>query len=96
MMLAWSAQLATPVCLLAGKRAGKEIFQEITAMLDHEAQKQMVGCADDTSCVASIADALGVDEIVVGQLTVVGDETLFALRRIEQAEARVKGQYSIK
>lgn len=66
-------------------------MDEVRAMLDLEAQKQLVGCGDD-SCLAEIAAALGVDIVIVGSIATVGDESVFGLRRIEQATATVKGQ----
>ena len=66
-------------------------MDEVRAMLDLESQKQLVGCAED-SCVAEIAEALGADGVVVGDVTAVGDERVFGLRRIDQREARTLGQ----
>jgi hypothetical protein len=63
---------------------------EIRSMLDLEADKQRTGCSDD-SCLPEIADALGVDVIVTGSLARVGNEHVFALRRLDQREARVTG-----
>src|SRR5207253_3240205 len=48
-------------------------MDEVRAALDMEAQKQLVGCSSE-SCVAEIAEALGVDGVVIGQLAQVGDE----------------------
>lgn len=60
-------------------------------MLDVEAQKQLVGC-DDDSCLSEIADSLGVDGVVVGSLARIGDEHIFGLRRIDQRQAKSLGQ----
>ena len=35
-------------------------------MLDFEAQRQAMGCDADDACLAEIAGALGVDEILTG------------------------------
>ena len=69
-------------------------LDEVRKMLDHEAEKQMLGCEADESCLAEISGALGVDELVVGQLATLNDERVFTLKRILQAEARVKKQVS--
>jgi hypothetical protein len=66
-------------------------LDEVQAMLDFEAQKQLAGCTDE-SCLADIAEALGADIIVVGDLAAVGEEHLFGLRRVDQRNARVAGQ----
>jgi hypothetical protein len=65
-------------------------MDEVREMLDIEAQKQLVGCADE-SCLSEIADALGVDGLVSGSLARIGDEHVFSMRRIDQREARVVG-----
>jgi hypothetical protein len=67
---------------------------EIAAMLDLEAQKQLVGCDEDESCLAEIAGALGVDVLVVGTLAKVGDEHILGMRRIDQRKAQVAGSLS--
>lgn len=69
-------------------------MSEIQAMLDLESQKQIMGCDEDESCLAEIADALGVDSIVIGSLALVGDGHVIAVRRIDQHDARVAGSYT--
>jgi hypothetical protein len=66
-------------------------MDEVRAMLSHEAEKQLVGCVED-SCLAEIAAALGADTILVGSASRVGDQHFFGLRRIDQNSATVKGQ----
>ena len=65
---------------------------EIQAMLDHESEKAIMGCADE-SCLADIAGALGVDVLVIGSMAKVGDEHVLALRRVDQRAAEVAGTY---
>ncbi len=65
-------------------------IDEVRAMLGMEAEKAALGC-DEDSCLTEIADALDVDVIVVGSLSKVGAEHVFALRRISQVEAKVDG-----
>lgn len=78
------------------KRKGLSVvgMNEIEAMLDLEAQKQVMGCSDDEGCLAEIADALGVDSIVIGSLALVGDSHVVAVRRIDQRDAKVAGSYT--
>lgn len=66
-------------------------MEEVRAMLDLEAQKALVGCSDD-SCLSEIADSLGVDQIVIGSLARVGEESIFSLRLLDQREAAALGQ----
>lgn len=66
-------------------------MDEIRAMLDLEARKQIVGCTD-ASCLAEIAEALGVDGIIIGSVAIVGDGTTFGLKHIDQGTATTLGQ----
>ncbi|MEO0812574.1 MAG: hypothetical protein AAFY60_06900, partial [Myxococcota bacterium] len=64
-------------------------MDEIRDMLSHEANKQMVGCSDDTECMAEIAGALGVDQLITGKLSKVDDQNVIVVRRIDQTRATV-------
>lgn len=66
-------------------------MDEIKDMLSHEANRQILGCESDNSCLAEIAGALGVDELLTGRLTKAGDSHTFLLRRIDQRRAKVAG-----
>ena len=59
-------------------------MDELRALLAFEAERQMLGCESGESCVAEIADALGVDAIVVGNIATVGEERVFGLKRLDQ------------
>lgn len=65
--------------------------EEIRAMLDFEAQRQLAGCDADDSCIAEIADSLGVDIVVTGTLARVAGNDIVGLKRIDQREAKVVG-----
>jgi hypothetical protein len=65
-------------------------MDEVRAMLDHEAQKQLLGCSDE-SCLAEIADSLGVDGLVIGKLLKIGDQHVMAVKRIDQRNAQATG-----
>lgn len=66
-------------------------MDEIRDMLSHEANKQVLGCESNESCLAEIAGALGVDDLVTGTLTKTETEHVFVLRRIDQKRAKVVG-----
>ncbi|MDP2343153.1 MAG: hypothetical protein Q8O67_19505 [Deltaproteobacteria bacterium] len=90
------AQVATAsVTSELRKLSGASVIgmDEVRAMLDLEAQKQLIGC-DDESCLAEISAALGVDVVVTGGLAAVGGEHFFTLKRIQQKDATVGGQVS--
>ena len=56
---------------------------DIKAMLDLEADKQLLGCADDTSCLAEIGAALGVQYLVAGHVGRIAETYLVSLRLID-------------
>lgn len=68
-------------------------FDEIEAMLDLEAEKQLMGC-DAGSCLAEIAEALGADALVTGSLVAVDTTVQVAWKRIEPASASVTQTYT--
>jgi hypothetical protein len=63
-------------------------MDEVADMLSHEASKQMLGCTED-SCLAEIAGALGVDELITGSVSLVGATSVLNVRRIQLRTARV-------
>ena len=68
-------------------------MDEIKDMLSHEANKQILGCEADDSCLAEIAGALGVDDLITGALSKVGDQHVILVRRIDQRGAQVVGVF---
>ncbi|MEC9464359.1 MAG: hypothetical protein VX834_01145, partial [Myxococcota bacterium] len=66
-------------------------MDEIREMIDFEAQRQSMGCDADQACMAEIAGALGVDEVVTGQLSEEANGRTLTLRRIDQRRADVVG-----
>jgi hypothetical protein len=71
-------------------------MDEVRAMLDLEAQKQILGCGEEKSCLAEIAGAVGADVLIVGGLVDVGGETVLSLKRIDQKSAAVAQQVSVR
>lgn len=68
-------------------------MDEIRDMLSHEANKQILGCEEDSECLAEIAGALGVDQLVTGKLAKVDAQTVITIRRIDQNRAKVLDTY---
>ncbi|NOZ86345.1 MAG: hypothetical protein GXP49_08755 [Deltaproteobacteria bacterium] len=62
---------------------------DMLRLLDHEQQKQMSGCTED-SCMAEIGGALGVDKMVAGAMDKVGESILLTLKLINVRNARVE------
>ena len=65
---------------------------DIKAMLTLEAEKQMLGCSDDSSCMAEIGAALGVDYIVAGHVGKVAETYMVSLRLIAPDSVQVKNR----
>ena len=82
-----TASLLTEVRKLEG--ASVIGMDEIREMINFEAQRQAMGCDADEACMAEIAGALGVDEIITGRLTEESDGRSFLIRRINQRRAEV-------
>lgn len=62
---------------------------EIRAVLSQEYRRQMMGCEANQECLAEIAGALGVDELVSSELVVQEDVSTFTLSRIDMRSTRV-------
>jgi hypothetical protein len=70
-------------------------MNEIRDMLAHEATKQLAGCKEDSSsCMADLAGALGVDDLVTGKLARIDKSNVMTLRRIDQKRAEVAGVFN--
>lgn len=62
---------------------------ELQAVLGLERQKQLLGCEDNSSCVAEISAALGVEFLLVGRLAKLGKRLEVDLRLVRQKDAAV-------
>jgi hypothetical protein len=63
---------------------------EIRDMLSHEAAMQLAGCSESgESCMAELAGALGVDELLTGKLAKAGDASVITLRRLDHKRGEV-------
>ena len=64
-------------------------MDEIRSMIDFESQRQAMGCDADQACMAEIAGALGVDEVITGRLSEEANGRTLTLQRIDQRRAEV-------
>lgn len=54
---------------------------EVSAILGHERQRQLLGCNDDSgSCAVELAGALGTDALLLGEVAKVGDSYRLSVR----------------
>jgi TolB-like protein len=56
---------------------------DIASMLEMEMQKDKLGCEGETSCLAEVGGALGVDKLVIGHAGKLGDSYVVSLRLID-------------
>lgn len=69
--------------------------EEIKTMLQFEADKQVLQCKSDTSCLMEIGGALGVDYLVTGSVGRLGDAYVIALKLMDVQGARVAHRTSL-
>jgi TolB-like protein len=70
--------------------------QEMRRMIDLEAQKQAMGCEQDQSCLAEIADALGVRYLVSGNASRVGNLLRLNLSLLDVDAAKVVSREEVQ
>lgn len=65
------------------------VSSDIAAMLGFERNKQMLGCnEDDSSCLAEITGALGVDQVLSSSVSIANGRYLVALSLLDSRRAR--------
>jgi TolB-like protein len=68
---------------------------DINAVIGFEKQKQVMGCSEDSTCLAEIGGALGVEYILVGTLGTIGDLFRLDLKLVEAKKARVRSRIGV-
>jgi TolB-like protein len=86
-----TATILTDIVVSDVARAGHEVISrgDIAAMVGFEKQKQVLGCGDETSCLAEIGGALGVDWMITGQVGQIGSQYRISLLLVDSRKARV-------
>ncbi|MBI3178991.1 MAG: hypothetical protein HYZ27_04980 [Deltaproteobacteria bacterium] len=80
-MFALSVRKAMPSASVLGA-------SEIASMIALERQKDLVGCADDVSCLAEIGGALGAELLALGTVGKVGTLHVLTLKLVNTRETR--------
>jgi TolB-like protein len=62
---------------------------DIAAMVGFEKEKQMLGCSEDSKCLAEIGGALGVDYMLSGQVGQIGTRYRISLLLVDSRKAKV-------
>jgi TolB-like protein len=86
-----TAQVLTAIIVDDAARAGFDVISQadVTAMLGFEKQKRMLGCSEDSSCLAEIGGALGADYVLSGQVGQIGSRNHLSFQLLESRKARV-------
>jgi TolB-like protein len=92
------AELLSEVALTeAASLGGFDVIgkSDIASVIGFEKQKQVMGCAEDSSCLAEIGGALGVDLILVGSLGTLGDLFRLDLKLVDAKKAKVRSRIGV-
>lgn len=86
-----TATILSDIVVSEVARAGYDVVSQadITAMLGFEKQKKVLGCSEDSSCLAEIGGALGVDFMLTGQVGQIGSRYRVSLLVVDTKKARV-------
>ena len=68
--------------------------EDVDAMLQLSETKAKMGCLDDTSCIAEIGGALGVDKLLVGNVGKLGESFVVSLRLIDTKQVTVDNRFT--
>jgi TolB-like protein len=66
---------------------------DISSMIGFDQQKKVLGCTDDSNCLAEIGGALGVDQVMVGTLGKLGALYRVDIKLVDAKKARVTGRF---
>ncbi len=86
-----TATILSDIVVSEVARAGFDVVSQsdIAAMVGFEKQRKMLGCSDDSSCLAEIGGALGVDYMLTGQVGQIGTRFRISLLVVDTRKARV-------
>jgi TolB-like protein len=85
-----TATILTAIVVDGAAKAFDVISQaDVAAMIGFEKQKQMLGCAEDSGCLAEIGGALGVDYVLSGQVGQIGSRYHLSLQILDSRKAKV-------
>lgn len=85
-----TAAILTAIVVDGAAKAFDVISQaDVAALIGFEKQKQMMGCAEDSGCLAEIGGALGVDYVLSGQVGQIGSRYHLSLQILDSRKAKV-------
>jgi TolB-like protein len=90
------AELLSEVALTEAAATDKfEIIgrSDINSMIGFDQQKKILGCTDDSNCLAEIGGALGVEYVMIGTLGKLGALYRVDMKLVDARKARVAGRF---
>jgi TolB-like protein len=90
------AELLSEVALTESAATDKfEIIgrSDINSMIGFDQQKKILGCTDDSNCLAEIGGALGVEYVMIGTLGKLGALYRVDMKLVDARKARVAGRF---
>jgi hypothetical protein len=69
---------------------------DVRRVVTLEAEKQAMGCGDDSSCLAEVAGAMGASLVVYGELGTLGSVNVLTLSAFDAADARSAGRVILR
>ncbi len=86
-----SATILTAIVVDDAARGGYDVISQadVSAMIGFEKQKQMLGCGEDSSCLAEIGGALGVDFVLSGQVGQIGSRFHLSFQLLDSRKGKV-------
>lgn len=86
-----TATILTDIVVSEIARHGLDVVSksDITAIVGFEKQKALLGCSDDSSCLAEIGGALGVDFMLTGQVGQIGSRFRLSLILVDVKKGKV-------
>jgi len=67
---------------------------EIQQMVSFQRSRQLMGCGEDTSCMAELVDALAADDLISLRVTTIGQSVTFAVQRLDARRAKVAQSFT--
>jgi hypothetical protein len=92
------AELVSEIALTeASAIKGYEVIgkSDIVSMLGFEKQRAVLGCSEDSACLAELGGALGVDLVLVGSLGRIGALYRLDLKLVDAKRAKVRGRLGV-
>jgi TolB-like protein len=89
-----TAAILTDILVSEVAHSGMDVISksDIAAIVGFEKQKSLLGCSDDSSCLAEIGGALGVDFMVTGQVGQIGSRFRISLILVDVKKGKVAGR----